>query len=196
MRRHWHRHLVAIIACCRQKGDYGFNNFHNSNPQHGGSYGRHERRLRDDEFEDFLKSVKGWDHDPDTHTIWRSFYFDTFDDAYLYMGKLYAFCYGTDKYPHVTWDNTRIDVSLYSPSFKGLSKREARIAAFMNDHYNIMKKSKLQSSKLIEIANESPLEAMFGAGVRAELEARKAEREKPIPEAKSVHSWKKLMDGE
>lgn len=172
---------MALTTCVRTKGDFGFNVFHNSNPQHGGAYARHERRMRDDEFEDFLLSVKGWDHDPDDQSIWRSFYFESMEEAYLFMGRLYAFCYGSDKYPHITWEGTRIDVYLYSPSFKGLSKREARVAAFLNDQVNMLKKAKLQRDKLMELAKESAVESQFGDGVRAAVEQQHQDAA-PIPE--------------
>lgn len=174
--------FVALTLCSRTRGDFGMNLFHNSNPQHGGSYPRFERRMHDAEFEDFLSSVKGWDHDKDTQCIWRSFYFDTYDDAYLMMGRLYAFCYASDKYPNITWDNKRIDIYLYSPTFKGLSKKEARVAAFMNDQMNMLRKSKHQQSKLLELASETIVEQLVGDEVKATLEERAHSAAKPLPE--------------
>lgn len=209
------------------KGDYGFNVFHNSNPQHGGSYARHERRMRDDEVEDFLKSVKHWlpvyedvaendqSHLCDTfnnggggggenmnaetasaqpptpsplhlgeEAIMRTFTFDTFNDAYLFMGRLWAFCYGTDKYPHVTWDGTTITVYLYSPSFRGLSKREARVAAFLNDQYNMARKSKLQQRRIVDgVVQSAAVEEMMGPEVAQTLAERHARRTAPLKEA-------------
>mmetsp|Transcript_38099 Transcript_38099/g.44413 ORF Transcript_38099/g.44413 Transcript_38099/m.44413 type:complete len:243 (+) Transcript_38099:100-828(+) len=183
-----------LVQSMRAKGDFGFNVFHNSNPQHGGAYARHERKMRDDEFEDFLLSVKGWDHDPEEQSIWRSFYFESTEEAYLFMGRLYAFCYGTDKYPHITWEGTRIDIHLYSPTFKGLSKREARVAAFLNDQVNMLKKSKLQRNRLMEMAKETTVEALVGDSVR---EAKKiaAEDDQPLPEVRSgMRTWADLVE--
>lgn len=135
--------------------------------------------MNDGEVEDFLKSVKGWDHDPETHAIWRSFYFDNFDEAYLFMGRLYAFCYGTDKYPHITWDNTRIDVQLYSPSFKGLSGREARIAGFLNDQMNMLKKGKLQRSKMMEASTRTLVHQFVTKDVGGDAAAAADEHSQP-----------------
>ncbi|CAD2222921.1 hypothetical protein AGDE_04876 [Angomonas deanei] len=230
MRRHLARSLLTI-ATFRHKGDYGFNVFHNSNPQHGGSYARHERRMREDEVEDFLRSVKGWkpvldqlpskDADPleeevqawsekldekalppplstlhvGEEAIMRTFRFESFDDAYLFMGRLWAFCYGSDKYPHVTWDNTEITVYLYSPSFKGLSRREARIAAFLNDQFNMFKKSKNQREKMMtSVAARTVVEEVLGAEVKEALEQRQRERTAPLPEkTKGTVSWEALI---
>jgi pterin-4a-carbinolamine dehydratase len=195
---------IPMSASTRNRGDFGFNHYHNSNPEHGGAYGRHERAMNDGEIEDFLKSVKGWSHDPDTHAIWRSFYFETFDEAYRFMGRLYAFCYGSDKYPHVTWDQTRIDVQLYSPSFKGLSKREARVAAFLNDQLNMLKKAKLQRSKLVEVAKRTTVHHFiqtddeFDADPEAPpatpFSASPSQLQPRVPEAfREPKSWKDLM---
>jgi pterin-4a-carbinolamine dehydratase len=195
------------------KGDYGFNVFHNSNPQHGGSYARHERRMRDDEVEDFLKSVKHWTPvyedvaendrvdsedgreadvaEPPTasplrmgeEAIMRTFTFDNFRDAYLFMGRVWAFCYGSDKYPHLTWEGTSITVYLYSPSFRGLSKREARVAAFLNDQYNMARKSKQQQRRIVDgIVQNAAVEEMVGHEVAQALARRHARRTAPLRE--------------
>lgn len=276
---------TAVTAPARHKGDYGFNVFHNSNPQHGGSYARHERRMRDDEVEDLMRSVKGWrlvrevtvaaaeaeladmaadaavvkarrlapppsssspiaaamaaivegrsssssminmntkkdtdtnrgtysrneDDDDDMNNdndaaagdndvppeasalrlgeeaIQRTFAFDSFGEAYLFMGRFWAFCYGSDKYPPVTWDGLKVTVFLYSPSFHGLSKREARVAAFLNDQYNMLRKSRWQQGKILEgVARTAVVEDLVGEGVRCSLAAREAERRAPLPEA-------------
>ncbi|KEG08600.1 hypothetical protein DQ04_06831020 [Trypanosoma grayi] len=216
----------ALLLPCRWKGDYGFNVFHNSNPQHGGSYARHERRMRDEEVEDFLRSVKGWvavddcvagsrtavrcatsskvggcnsgdmprggdaEEGPAPLTIFtgeeaikREFVFQTFRDAYLFMGRFWAFCYGSDKYPHVTWEGTRVTVYLYSPSFRGLSKREARLAAFLNDQYNMFKKSKRQQQQIVNgVVKQARVEEMVGDRVAGVLQRREAERRRPLAE--------------
>lgn len=217
----------AVVCSRRWKGDYGFNVFHNSNPQHGGSYARHERRMRDDEVEDFLKSVKGWtpagddvprgrngdgekeekkeeDEGPAPVTVFmgeeaikREFVFSTFRDAYLFMGRFWAFCYGSDKYPHVTWEGTRITVYLYSPSFRGLSKREARLAAFLNDQYNMFRKSKRQQEQIVRaVVKQSRMEELMGDGVAEELQRREVERRRPLAEAVkgSVSTWDDLLE--
>lgn len=193
-----HQAAGALLTTRRWKGDFGFNVFHNSNPQHGGAYARHERRMRDDEFEDFHKSVKGWDHDSETHSIWRSFYFETYDQAYLFFGKLYAFCYGADKYPHVTWENgTRIDVELYSPTFKGLSKREARVAAFLNDQYNQLKKGQMQQETILAMMKDTTVEKLVGEQVRDRLAKRDASRRQEVPELQEggrTTLWKDLLN--
>ncbi|KAK7196323.1 Pterin 4 alpha carbinolamine dehydratase [Novymonas esmeraldas] len=221
--------LTTQRAC---KGDYGFNVFHNSNPQHGGSYARHERRMRDDEVEDFLKSVKHWRYvhedvsaEDSLHSasaavptsdeaaasssssstavpappsrlgeeaITRTFNFDTFREAYLFMGRLWAFCYGSDKYPHVTWEGTAITVYLYSPTFRGLSKREARVAAFLNDQYNMGRKSKWQQRRIVDgIVREATVEELLGAEVAAHLAQRQAQRTAPLDEVvDGPRSWR------
>ncbi|KPI88106.1 hypothetical protein ABL78_2793 [Leptomonas seymouri] len=231
--------LATSLACSpflqrAYKGDYGFNVFHNSNPQHGGSYARHERRMRDDEVEDFLKSVKHWTAvyesiaendrvDDDLlaekdaeggkedaaeppapsplrlgeEAITRTFTFDTFNDAYLFMGRVWAFCYGTDKYPHVVWEGTAITVYLYSPSFRGLSKREARVAAFLNDQYNMARKSKLQQRRIVDgILRDATVERMMGHKVAQELAQRHDRRTAPLKEAvEGPVKWSALLSG-
>nr|CCC49708.1 conserved hypothetical protein [Trypanosoma vivax Y486] len=232
MRPGLHSCLVAFQPICsrwslhssyRLKGDYGFNVFHNSNPQHGGSYARHERRMREDEVEDFLKSVKGWvpadesivrssddancptdEEGPAPLTIFtgeealkRQFVFDSFRDAYLFMGRFWAFCYGSDKYPNVCWDGTSVTVYLYSPSFRGLSKREARLAAFLNDQYNMLKKSKHQREVIVNgVVKKSMIEGMVGERVSELLQRREEARRKPLEEAlqRPVTAWDKLID--
>lgn len=199
--------IPTLVTAQRHKGDYGFNVFHNSNPQHGGSYARHERRMREGEVEDFLRSVKGWQSVHDSFTdeldgekgtridassteinaqqssshpspenatctppaflgdeaIKRTFVFATYREAYRFMGRLWAFAYGSDKYPHVLWDNCRITVYLYSPTFRGLSKREARMAAFLNDQYNMARKSTIQQGRILEkVSRGSAVEEFVG----------------------------------
>ncbi|KAG5484166.1 hypothetical protein CUR178_07320 [Leishmania enriettii] len=229
--------LTTQRAC---KGDYGFNVFHNSNPQHGGSYARHERRMREDEVEDFLKSVKHWrpvyediaDGDlvdaaqaaassdgaaakPSAtsapacaaealtptfsrmgeEAIMRTFHFEAFHEAYLFMGRLWAFCYGSDKYPHVTWEGTAITVYLYSPSFRGLSKREARVAAFLNDQYNMGWKSKWQQRRIVDgIVREAMVEELLGEEVATSLVRRQTLRTAPLQELKDgLRSWRSAI---
>ncbi|EPY32771.1 hypothetical protein STCU_02666 [Strigomonas culicis] len=214
---------AVAVAGRRTKGDYGFNVFHNSNPQHGGSYARHERRMREDEVEDFLKSVKGWrpffgtasegpaggaeaDRAPAPSTlrmgeeaIVRCFTFATYEEAYLFMGRLWAFCYGSDKYPHVTWDDRAITVALYSPSFRGLSKREARVAAFLNDQYNMFRKSRQQQERVLEgVARKARVEEVLGPeAVAAALATRQEQRHAPLPEVThGVTHWDTLIKKE
>lgn len=267
----------ALLTCRRYKGDYGFNVFHNSNPQHGGSYARHERRMRDDEVEDFMKSVKGWvlvreaaarsrerdmaeleamaaelsgrsqqkqqqqhhqqqspaqaeegsgtphhrlrtaseeeadgtesvEDDPlpcspsslrlGEEAIQRTFRFNSFAEAYLFMGRFWAFCYGSDKYPPVTWDGCEVTVYLYSPSFHGLSKREARVAAFLNDQYNMLKKSRWQQGKILDgVVRTATIEELVGEEVQRALAQREAARRAPLPEAtqRGPVDWERLI---
>ena len=150
--------IVGLIG--RMKGDYGMNVLHHSNPQHGGSYAQMEKKMTDEEVEDFLKSVKGWKHDGDTDMIAKTFKFETFALAYEFMGRLFAFCWHSDKYPPISWQGKHVTIELYSPKFKGISKREARVAAFCNDQFNIQKKSKKQAQKLQEIAGESVIKTI------------------------------------
>ena len=139
----------------RCKGDYGMNTLHHGNPQHGAAYAQMEKKMTDEEIEDFLKSVKGWKHDGETDAIVKTFAFESFPAAYDFMGRLFAFCWFADKYPPIVWSGTNVTIELYSPKFKGISKREARVAAFCNDQFNIQKKSKKQAFKLQEMARES-----------------------------------------
>eukprot|EP00796_Vickermania_ingenoplastis_P011708 gene11708-8055_t len=289
----WHTSSPQPISqgtCRRFKGDYGFNVFHNSNPQHGGSYARHERRMREDEVEDFHKSVKGWlpvwgtpppntslayvrdetvtgeicrereqqhrDHDVESgmsaapappplpvrggplmdavsvssssaggemvvddpyaatvgasadgppepsfltygdEAIMKTFSFPTYREAYLFMGRLWAFCYGCDKYPQVIWNHMEITVYLYSPSFKGLSKREARVAAFLNDQYNMFKKSRMQREKVLkEVVERATVEEVMGEEVRQTLQEREAQRRAKVTEAVvGPQRWAQLLE--
>lgn len=269
--------LSVVTTSRRCKGDYGFNVFHNSNPQHGGSYARHERRMREDEVEDFLKSVKGWlpvwdtpapsttpryyattggektseetvsnlksntvnvennntntntsttgsshthrtsvsdknhentnptegDDSPPTasmltfgdEAIMKTFRFPEYKDAYLFMGRLWAFCYGSDKYPHVVWNHTEITVYLYSPSFKGLSKREARLAAFLNDQFNMFRKSAKQRERVWNgVVQRATVEEVVGEEVRRRLAEREAQRRRRVDEAVSgPRRWEDLL---
>lgn len=220
------------------KGDYGFNVFHNSNPQHGGSYARHERRMRDDEVEDFLKSVKHWvpvrsdagdggeatAREPVSNgdsssssssrsiddltlpaapplrlgeeALMRTFRFDSYRDAYLFMGRLWAFCYGCDKYPPVQWEGTMIRVYLFSASFRGISKREARVAAFLNDQYNMLQKAKKQQHRIVaDVVQESVVEGLIGTAVAERLAAREERRRAPLQEVKQgPQKWSDMID--
>ena len=180
--------------CCsrntKAKGDYLFNLFHNSNPQHGASYTSFDRRMRDDEFDDFLKSVRGWDADRDAQVISKSFTFESFDEAYKFMGKLCAFCWGADVYPAITWENTEVKMMLYSPHFKGLTKREAKIAAFCNDQVHMAQKLKRQQQLLALCDAKSMVKEMVGPAVQRELDANDEERRRPVPETKKLLLWR------
>lgn len=182
----------TLSSSFRTRGDFGFNHIHSSNPQHGGSYARHDRALSDEEIEDFHKSVKGWSRDADTNAIWRSVYFDTFGEAYRFMGRLYAFCYCSDRYPPITWEGTRIDIQLFSPTFKGLSRSEARVAAFINDQLNMVKKGNQQRNKLLELVEKSSVTQF----VKSDAEMKgQVQEPSPIPEAKgNLRTWKHLME--
>lgn len=125
----------------------------------------------------------------------KTFAFKTYGDAYLFMGRLWAFCYSSDKYPHVTWNEKEITVYLYSPSFKGLSKREARVAAFLNDQYNMLKKSQLQREKVVSgVIAQATVEDMVGEEVKKHLAAREEERQRLVSEAVGGPvTWKELL---
>jgi pterin-4a-carbinolamine dehydratase len=184
----------ALTASIRTRGDFGFNHIHSSNPQHGGSYARHERALNEGELEDFLKSVKGWSRDVETNAIWRSVYFETFGEAYRFMGRLYAFCYASDRYPPVTWEGTRIDIQLYSPTFKGLTRSEARIAAFVNDQMNMLKKGNQQRSKLLEVAEKSSVHQFVRSDDEKQQEMIRSKASVAVPEVSNkLRSWKDLV---
>lgn len=186
----------SVAACTplatqiRRKGDFNSNLFHNSNPEHGGAYDQQERKARDDEIEDFLLSVKGWTHNPNTDAIKKTFVFESFDTAYEFMGRLFAFCWGVDKYTPVTWHGNAITVELYSAHFKGLSKRELKIAAFCNDHFNMIKKSAQQVGMLHERSAQSSVEALVGDGVRRATDARDRFFNEPAPESAAAASAK------
>lgn len=202
--------------------------------------------MRDEEVEDFLRSVKGWvsvwrdatttpatstatsrDSGMGTSTagvrppldftstgiasenlppdpsqlqlgdeaIMKTFTFIDYNDAYLFMGRVWAFCYGCDKYPHVVWKGKEITVFLYSPSFKGLSKREARVAAFLNDQFNMLKKSGMQREKVKEgVVKRATVEEMVGEAVRKSLEAKKAKERDPVEEVRSgLLRWEGML---
>jgi pterin-4a-carbinolamine dehydratase len=153
--------LPVVNHLGRFKGDYGMNVLHHGNPQHGAAYAQMEKKMSDEEVEDFLKSVKGWKHDGETDMIAKTFKFETFALAYDFMGRLFAFCWHSDKYPPISWQGKAVTVELYSPKFKGISKREARIAAFCNDQFNIQKKSKKQAKQLQEMAGGSVVKSVI-----------------------------------
>ncbi|RNF08185.1 hypothetical protein TraAM80_03039, partial [Trypanosoma rangeli] len=129
--------------------------------------------------------------------IKREFVFPTYRDAYLFMGRFWAFCYGSDKYPHVTWDGTRITMYLYSPSFCGISRREARLAAFLNDQYNMFKKSRLQWEQLMCVAvKQARAEELMGDVVAVQLRQREEGRRRPLAEVTEGRAkmWDALLD--
>lgn len=142
-----------MLRCTRwlRKGDFAAVFFHDNNPQNGAPYNEHDRKLRDDELDDFMKSVKGWRR-LDNGAITRSFRFDKRAYAYEWMGRVLGFTYLSEKYPKITWQGNAVDVVIYSARFHGLSVKEARVAAFMNDQAFLIKKADAQSAILSEKA--------------------------------------------
>lgn len=133
----------------RLKGEHAFVFIHDGNPQNGAPYNEHDRRMRDDEFEDFLLSCKGWHVVKETSAITRTFQFDRHALAYEWMGRVMGFAYMADKFPRVVWMGSRVDVTVYSGRFKGLSVREARLAAFMSDQAFLIRTADQQRKQLV-----------------------------------------------
>lgn len=132
----------------RCKGDMVMNFLHDGNPQYGAPYNTYDRRMREDEFDDFMKSVKGWEV-LESGAIRRTFNFADYNLAYDFMGRVLAFGYMADRYPRVHWDKLDVTATIYSGKFKGVSLREARLAAFMNDQWFLIKKANEQRDNLI-----------------------------------------------
>ncbi len=137
------------------KGDYCHVFIHDGNPQTGAPYNEHDRKMKDEEFEDFLKSVRGWTQLP-SGAIEKRFVFDTPRFAYDWMGRVMGFCYLSDKYGKITWFGNVVDVTIYSARFHGLSMREARLAAFMNDQANLIKRADQQRDVLLRRNQVAP----------------------------------------
>ncbi len=139
------------------KGDFASTFFHDNNPQHGSPYNVTERRMHDDEFQDFLASVTGWTV-LENGAIQRVFQFEENSQAYAFMGRLMAFSCVSDKYSQLTWEGTRISARIYSPKFHGLTFQEARLAAFMNDQFHLLRKANAQKKVLSAMVHRSRTE--------------------------------------
>eukprot|EP00760_Papus_ankaliazontas_P033994 PhM_4_TR6835/c0_g1_i1/m.86801 len=130
-----------MLRRCRpfRKGDMNWVTFHDANPQYGAPYGQHDRKMRDDEVVDFLKSVKNWRQEPNG-AITRKYVFPTTSMLYEWLGRVMAFANWTDKYPNMTIQGTSVEVVIFSGRFQGLTKKEAQLAALMNDQAHMLKK--------------------------------------------------------
>ena len=140
-------------TCRILKGDLASVVLHDCNPQHGAPYNNHDRAMRDEEFHAFLASVKGWTT-LDSGAIHRSYDFDNYKLAYEWMGRVFAFAYISDKYPKLHWKDCHVEVTLYSGRFHGISRREARLAAFMNDHFNLLRKAQVSQREQLEATSK------------------------------------------
>eukprot|EP00672_Neobodo_designis_P020048 CAMPEP_0174831190 /NCGR_PEP_ID=MMETSP1114-20130205/2960_1 /TAXON_ID=312471 /ORGANISM="Neobodo designis, Strain CCAP 1951/1" /LENGTH=160 /DNA_ID=CAMNT_0016065011 /DNA_START=140 /DNA_END=618 /DNA_ORIENTATION=- len=116
--------------------------------------------MKEDEFQDFMKSVRGWTVLP-SGAITRSYKFADFMLAYEWMGRVLAFGYASTKYPRLKWEGTTISATVYSGHFKGLSHKEARLAAFMNDQANLIRKAGEGREELLRTATELAAESGF-----------------------------------
>lgn len=142
----WLGAFAPTVALLRGTSIIG--HLHDGNQEHGGVYNMHDKRCRDDELDDFLRSVKGWTIDEATGAISKTYKFDEMRTAYNFMGRLYAFCWNVDKFPLITWKGCEVETVLFSPKFKGLTKREVRVAAFMNDQSNLLNRAVKQRKRL------------------------------------------------
>lgn len=162
------------------KGDLTAVVLHDCNPQHGAPYNNHDRAMRDEEFQAFLTSVKGWTV-LDSGAIHRTFEFASYKLAYEWMGRLFAYAYVSDKYPKLHWKGTSIEVTIYSGRFHGITRREARLAAFMNDHFNLLRKAFAAQKEHLESSKEANF---FKDGVTPlikELESRRTASSSATP---------------
>jgi pterin-4a-carbinolamine dehydratase len=139
-----------MFRVCRalMKGEMALNILHDGNPQYGAPYTTQDRVMREDEIEDFLKSVRGW-QTLSSGAITKDFVFEDYWLAYEWMGRVLAFAYTSSKYPRLHWEGKRISVTVYSGHFKGLSNAEAVLAAFMNDQFFLIKKAAEQRDNLL-----------------------------------------------
>jgi pterin-4a-carbinolamine dehydratase len=135
------------------KGDLTSVVLHDCNPQHGAPYNNHDRAMRDEEFQAFLSSVKGWTV-LESGAIHRTFEFSNYKLAYEWMGRLFAYSYVSDKYPKLHWQGTHVEVTIYSGRFHGITRREARLAAFMNDHFNLLRKAQVAQKEHLEASKK------------------------------------------
>jgi pterin-4a-carbinolamine dehydratase len=121
---------------------------HDGNPQHGGPVNSHDRKMKDDEFEDFMRSVKGWTV-LESGAMTREFNFAAHHMAYDWMGRTMAFAYNSDRYPKIHWHKDVISATIYSGKFGGITSREARLAAFMSDQFFLIKRAHQQKDYLL-----------------------------------------------
>ncbi len=122
---------------------------HDCNPESGGPYSVNDRKMREDEFEDFLKSVKGWERQP-SGALSKTFTFPDPMMLYQFMGRLTAFSFYCEKYPKVQVHKNKLTATVYSATFKGITSHEAKLAAFMNDHFNLMTKAQQQRERMLQ----------------------------------------------
>ena len=154
------------------KGDLVSVILHDCNPQHGGPYNTTDKKMHDEDFHAFLDSVKGWTV-LESGAIQRSFQFETYRLAYEWVGRVMGYTYLSDKYAKVHWHEKHVDVTLYSARFKGITRREARFAAFMSDHFNLLRKAQQNQRELLagsEAARQAvvdrPPSPEFAEGIR------------------------------
>ena len=127
------------IARVFLKGDMSWATLHDGNPQWGAPYSQMDRKLRDDEFADFLKSVKGW-RVTEEGGLDRTFVFPDHKISYEWIGRVMAFSWWTDKFPTLTITGNECHANIFSGRFQGITHKEARLAAFMGDQAHILRK--------------------------------------------------------
>jgi pterin-4a-carbinolamine dehydratase len=173
---------------------------HDCSPQHGAPYNNHDRQMRDEEFQAFLASVKGWTV-LDSGAIHRNFVFDNYRMAFEWMGRLMAYGYIADKYAKVHWQRNYVEVTIYSGRFHGITRREARLAAFMNDQFNLLRKAHVAQKEMVAASRDvNPYRTEAGMGrvvdpavtarIREEIEAerRQSQSNDEAPEGKSTRA--------
>ena len=133
------------------KGDLSWVHLHDGNPQWGAPYSQNDRKMRDDEFADFLKSVKGWNVD-EKGAMTKSFIFQNSQMTYEWMSRVMAFAWWTDKYPELTLTGNTATCRVYSGRFQGITHKEARLVAFLNDQAFMLKKIQKMSEDTMERA--------------------------------------------
>jgi pterin-4a-carbinolamine dehydratase len=174
------------------KGDMAAVVLHDCNPQHGAPYNNHDRQMRDEEFQAFLLSVKGWTV-LDSGAIHRHFVFDNYRMSFEWMGRLFAYGYISDKYAKVHWRKNFVEVTIYSGRFHGITRREARLAAFMNDQFNLLRKAHATQKEMVGVSNDvNPFrsDAAMGRVVAVKEPAAPAAAATAVPEPKSADTTK------
>jgi pterin-4a-carbinolamine dehydratase len=152
-----------LRRCARLlKGEMTVNILHDCNPQWGAPYNTTDRVMKEDEFHDFLASVRGWTV-LDSGAITKRFEFPDYMMVYEWMGRVMGFGYTCDRYPRLHWDGTFVTATVYSGHFRGITNREARLAAFMNDQCNLIKRAAEQRDNLFATITQSAAQAGFDA---------------------------------
>ena len=91
------------------------------------------KKLTEAELKALLPVLEGWRHDPHTQDLTREFVFADFTEAFSFMCRIALEAEAMDHHPD--WFNSynKVTISLTSHDVKGLSRRDIKLAALIND---------------------------------------------------------------